>query len=128
MTSMKSLAPRFYTLKIGHALIGAYLKQVGHQADPICWSCRGGAVQTWVNHFCHCSRWLDRQKTLWKTVGKATDWKAGRCRHVQFSEPIYLEICDEVVMDFLAATDVGKVPSRQTEERGQEECRQEECG
>jgi hypothetical protein len=41
-------------------------------------------------------------------VGKATGWKAGRCRHVQISELFSIEECDQAVMDFLAATDIGK--------------------
>jgi len=54
------------------------------------------------------------------------------------SELFSMEICHQAVMDFLAATDVGKRPPRQGEERGeeeprleeprQEEHRQEECG
>jgi hypothetical protein len=45
---------------------------------------------------------------------------------VQISELFSMEICDQAVMDFLAATDVGKFPPRQAEERGQEESGQEE--
>jgi len=37
-----------------------------------------------------------------------------------------MDICDQAVMDFLAATDIGKFPARQGEERGQEERVQEE--
>jgi hypothetical protein len=39
-----------------------------------------------------------------------------------------MEICDQAVMYFLAATDVGKIPPRQAEERGQVERGQEEGG
>jgi hypothetical protein len=60
--------------------------------------------------FRHCSRWNDQQKTLWKAVGQKTDWKEGRCRHVQISELCTLVECNQVVMDFLAATGVGKFP------------------
>jgi hypothetical protein len=49
---------------------------------------------------------------LWKAVGKATGWKAGRCRQVQVSELFSMEKCDQVVMDFLMATDVGKFPPK----------------
>jgi len=42
-------------------------------------------------------------------VGKATGWKAGRCQHVQISERFSIEECDQPVMDFLAATEVGKL-------------------
>jgi hypothetical protein len=62
--------------------------------------------------FRHCSRWTDRQKTLWKTVGLTTGWKAGRCRHVQISEHFTIEECDQVVMDILAATEVRKFPPK----------------
>ena len=33
MTSVKSLATRFYRLKCGHAPTGVYLKQFGHRED-----------------------------------------------------------------------------------------------
>jgi hypothetical protein len=39
----------------------------------------------------------------------ATGWKAGRCRDVQISKLFSIEECDKVVMDFLAATEVGKL-------------------
>jgi len=61
-------------------------------------------------------------------VGKATGWKAGRCRNVQISELFSTEICDQAVMDFLASTKVGKFPPRQAEERVQEERGQEDGG
>jgi len=37
-----------------------------------------------------------------------------------------MEKCDQAVMDFLAATDVGKFPPKLAEEPGQEEHGQEE--
>jgi hypothetical protein len=49
---------------------------------------------------------------LWKEVGKSTGWRAGRCRHVHVSELLSMEKCDKAVMDFLAATDVGKFPPK----------------
>jgi len=58
----------------------------------------------------HCSWWKHQQRELCNKVGKATGWKAGRCRHVQISEPFSMEICDKAVVDILAATDVGKFP------------------
>ena len=66
------------------------------------------AAQTREHLFHHCSRWRDHQMELWTVVGKATGWKAGRCRHVQISELFSIEECDQAVMDFLAATKVGK--------------------
>jgi len=112
MTSVKSLATRFYRLKSGHAPTGVYLKRFGHREDDKCWWCEGTAAQTREHVFRHCSRWRDQQKVLWKAVGKVTGWKAGRCRHVQISELFTMEECDQAVMDFLAATEVGKFPPR----------------
>jgi hypothetical protein len=40
---------------------------------------------------------------------------------VQISELFSMEKCNQAVMDFLAATDVGKFPPKLAEERGQEE-------
>jgi hypothetical protein len=37
-----------------------------------------------------------------------------------------MEKCDQAVMDFLAATDIGKFPPEQVEERAQEKRGQEE--
>jgi len=110
MASAKSLATRFYQLKCGHAPTGAYLKRFGHREDDKCWWCGGTVAQTREHLLRHSSRWKYQQRELWKKVGKATGWKAGRCRRAQVSELFSMEICEKAVMDFLAATDVGKFP------------------
>jgi hypothetical protein len=51
-------------------------------------------AQTREHLFRHCSRWKDQQKGLWKAVGKATGWKAGRYRHVQVSGLFSMEKYD----------------------------------
>jgi ribonuclease HI len=114
MNSVKPLAARFYQLKSGHAPVGTYLKRFGHRDDDKCLWCGGGrrTAQTLEHLFRHCSRWTDQQKTLCKEVGTATGWSAGRCRHVKVSELLSIEQCDQAVMDFLAATDVGKFPPK----------------
>jgi len=116
MTSVKSLATGSYRPKSGHAPTGPYQKQFGPPEDDKCWRCRGRTLQTWENLFSHCSRWKDQQKALWKAVGNATGWKAGRCRHVHISELFSIEKCDQAVMGFLAATNVVMFPSKQAEE------------
>jgi len=112
MTSVKSLAARFYRLKSGHAPTGVYLKRFGHREDDKCWWCKGTVAQTREHLFRHYSRWRDQQNVLWKAVGKVKGWKAGRCRHVQVSELFSMEECDQAVVDFLAATEVGKFPPK----------------
>jgi transposase-like protein len=82
MTSIKSLATRFYRLKSGHAPTGVYLKRFSHRHDDKCWWCGGTVSQTREHLFRHCSRWKDHQKEPRKAVGKAMGWKGGRCRHV----------------------------------------------
>jgi hypothetical protein len=44
--------------------------------------------------------------------GKATGCNVGRCRHMHITELYYVEECDQAVMEFLAATEVGKFPPR----------------
>ena len=85
MNSVKPLAARFYQRKSGQAPVGTYLKQFGHRDDDKGWWCGGigrTAAESQEHLFRHCSRWKDQEKTLWKEVGKATGWRAGRCRHV----------------------------------------------
>jgi hypothetical protein len=112
MTSVKSLANRFYQLQCGHAPTRAYLKQFGHREDNKWWWCEGTVAQTREHHFRYCSRWRDQPKALWKGKGNVTGWKAGRCRHPQVSEPFSMEECHQVVMDLLAATEVGMFPPK----------------
>jgi hypothetical protein len=106
MTHVKLLATRFYRLKCRHAPTGVYQKRFGHRENDKCWwwGGRGRTAQTREHLFRHWSRWRDQQQSLWKVVGKATGWKAGRCRHVQISELFSVEQCDQAVMDFLTAT------------------------
>lgn len=63
-------------------------------------------AQTPEHLFCHCSLWRDRYKALWKAVGKATGWKAGRCRHIQDTEVLSMRGYKQVAMSFLVATEV----------------------
>jgi len=107
MTSIMSLASRFYQQQFGHALTGVYLTRFGHRHDHKCWWCGGTVSQTWEHLFRHGSWWRNHQKELWKAMGKATSWRVGRCRHVLISELLSIEECDQAVMDFLAATEVG---------------------
>jgi len=112
MRCVKLLAARFYRLKSGHAPSRVYLKRFGHRDDDNnCW-CQGTVSQTQEHLFNQCSWWREQQKALWKAVGKVTEWKAGRCRHVQVSEQFSIEGCDQAVVDFLAATAVGKFPPK----------------
>jgi hypothetical protein len=105
---VKLLATRFYRLKSGHTPTGVFLKRFGHRDDAKCWWCGGTVAQMRAPLFRHCSRWKDQQVTHWKTVGQRTGWKAGRYRHMQMCELFTIEECDQAVMDFLAATEVGK--------------------
>ena len=110
MTSVKLLAARYYRLKSGHPPTGVYLTGFGHRDDNKSWSC-GGTVSQTREHLCrHCSQWRDHEEELWKWVGMAMGCKAGRCRHVRISELFSIQECDQAVMDFRAATDVGKFP------------------
>jgi len=114
MNGVKPLAARFYKLKSGQAPVATYLHWVGHRDNDKCWlsGSRSWTAQTREHLFHHCSRWKDQQETLWIEVGKATEWRAGRCRHLEVSELLSIEKCDKAVMDFLAATDVRKFPPK----------------
>jgi len=110
MTSVKLLAAKLYRLKSGHAPTWVSLKRFGHRDEDKCWWCGGTVSQMREHLFRHCSCWRVHQRDLWKAVRKATGWRAGRCCHVQISELFSIEECDQAVMDFLTATEVGKFP------------------
>ena len=97
-----------YRLKSGHVPTGVYLKRFGHRDDDKCWSCGGTVALTREHLFRHCSRWKAQQMTLWKTEVQTTGWKAGNCRHVQISELFTTQECGHAVMDFLAASEIGR--------------------
>ena len=110
ITSLRSLAARFHRLKSGHGPTGIYLKRFGHRDEDKCWCCGGTVYQIWEHLFRHCSRWRDHQKELWTGVWMAMGWYVGRWQHVQITELCSIEKCDQAVMDFLVATEVGKFP------------------
>jgi len=49
-----------------------------------------------------------------EAVAKAMSWKVARCRHVQISELLSSDECDQGVVDFLVANEVGKFPLKST--------------
>ena len=108
MTSVNSLAAKFYRLKFGHLPTGVFLSRFGHRDDDKCWRCGWNMSQTWEHLFRHCSRWKDQQKMLWKKVGQERGRKADRCGHVQASEICTILECVQAVMDCVAATEVRK--------------------
>jgi hypothetical protein len=114
MTSIKSVAARFYRLKSKHVPTGVYLERFGYRADGKCWWYGGTPTQTQMREqlFRHCSCWRDQQKALWKAVENATGWKAGRCRHMQVCVLFSIEEYNKGVMDFLAVVKVGKFPPK----------------
>lgn len=126
MTSVKSLAAWFNIHKCRLAPTGVYLKRFGHQEEDICWwYCGGGrrAAPMRGNLFRHCSWWRDQQKALWNAVGKPRGWTACRHRLVQISELGYIKECNQVVMDFPAATEVGNFPPKWMTARCRCRCR-----
>jgi len=115
MTRVKSLAASFYRLKSGHAPSGVYLKRFSHHEDDKGLGCGAGGrtvAQTQEHLVRHCSWWRDQQKALWKVVGRATGWKAGRCQHVQISKLFSRYEFDQVVVYFLAPTEVRNFPPK----------------
>jgi hypothetical protein len=108
MTSIQRLDARFYPLKSGHPPTEIYLKWCCHHDDDKCWWCGGTVFQMREHLFCHCSLLRVHLGELWKAVRKATGWRVGRYRHVLNSEHFSITQCDPLVMDLLAASEVGR--------------------
>ena len=70
------MASRFYQLRTGHALIGAYLKKIG-----TCWWCDPGVKQSREHLFKSCKKWKSQQAIVWAEVRRKTKKRKGRSRY-----------------------------------------------
>ena len=103
--STKRLARRYNQLKRGHARTGQYLHWANVHPEAPCWWCLY-PTQTGDHLLMWCPRWKEQQKTLWREVYKETGrgkrwWRA----HELFAE----QRCSQALLDFLTATDVGRI-------------------
>src|SRR5258705_4912475 len=110
--SSKRSASRFYQLRSGHALTGQYLKRTKNRPSAKCEWCRY-ECQTRDHLFKSCPEWKPQPKTLWKGVKKKTGrWKSRWKIRDLFADPR----CNQVFLDFLATTQVGRRVAKPEEE------------
>jgi len=103
--STKSLASRFYQLKTGHCRTGQYLHWTGARPTAQCWWCKC-PTQTRDHLLKECPKWKDQQRILWKEVWKET----GRGKRRWKGHELFADVtCSRAVLDFLSATDVGRL-------------------
>jgi hypothetical protein len=103
--SSKRLASRFYQLKTGHCLTGQHLCWTKSRATAECWWCRYKTM-TREHVFKHCREWKEQQRVLWKEVRK----ESGRGKdRFKIRDLLADGRCSRAVLDFLAATDVGRL-------------------
>jgi hypothetical protein len=108
--AQKTIASRFYQLRMNKAPIGPYLAEVGQAADDRCWWCSNesgaGPSQTREHLFKHCNRWKEQQATMWCEVKKATSGKR-TARNTSMAQLFGDERCTAAILNFLRTTDVG---------------------
>jgi len=103
--STKRLASRFHQLKTGGARIGQYLHWAKVRPDAQCWWCKCPS-QTRDHLFKVCPEWKVLQKVLWAEVQKETGrWKS----RWKIRDLLADKRCGKAVLDFLTATDVGRL-------------------
>ena len=111
----KGIASRYFQLLYGHAAIGPYLADV---IKTVRSENAGGATAASDGrgiNFSSCRAWDTQIKELWKSVGRAYEWKRPRA-------PTQAAFKDEwaapVVLQFLRNTKVGRIvtlPPREEE-------------
>jgi ribonuclease HI len=102
--SSKRVASRFYQLRTGHCLTGQYLHWTKNRPSPRCWWCRY-PTQTREHLLKVCPEWKAQQKILWAEVKKETGrWKD----RWKIRDLLADGRCSRAVLEFLAATDVGR--------------------
>ena len=101
----KRLASRFYQLKTGHARIRQYLHWAKVHPNAQCWWCKCPS-QTRDRLFKVCPEWKVQQKVLLAEVQKETGrWKS----RWKIRDLLADKRCGKAVLDFLTATDVGRL-------------------
>jgi len=102
--SNKRLASRFYQAKTWHCLTGQYLHWTKNRTTPQCWW-RRYQIQTREHLFRVCLEWKGQQKILWAEVWKEIGkWKS----RWKIRNPLADGRCNQAVLGFLSATDVGR--------------------
>lgn len=83
-------------------------------AECKCWWCNSGERQSRHHLFVKCRTWEAQVKELWKSVGKACEWKHPRAPAVRllFRD----ERATPAVLQFLQDTKVGRMATRSPRE------------
>jgi len=104
----KTVASRFYQLRMGHPLIGPYLKKIGKRANvttPV-----GGATAELSSLAKSCKKW---ESILWAEVRRKSK---KRKEQVPISELFVEEKCSPAVLDYLISMGVGPVRMREDQD------------
>jgi ribonuclease HI len=120
----KRQAARYYQLKMGHALIGTYLKRIGKSADDKCWWCGRKARQTREHLFKDCRRWRRQQAAMWGGLGKEKDEDGnldGLHKNASIPTLFAHPKAAGYIMDFLRTTEVGRRVGESWREQNREE-------
>ena len=102
----KGMASRFFQLLSGHTAVGPHLveKTKTIQSDK-CWWCGSGERQWRHRLFVKCRAWAAQIKELWRSIGKACEWKHPRAPTVRLL--FQNERANPAVLTFLRDTMVG---------------------
>ena len=113
----KAVASRYYQLRMGHALIGPYLKKIGKRASDTNWWCDRGVNQSRE----HCSRAARSGNPNSHPVGRGPAGDQEVEGQVQICELFVEEQCGPAVLDFLRSAGVGKTVLREDGEDEEED-------
>ena len=80
----KGVTSRYFQLLSRHAAIGPYLDETTKtiRSDK-CWWCNSGERQARHHLFIKCRAWEAQTRQLWRSVGKACEWKHPRAPTVR---------------------------------------------
>jgi hypothetical protein len=106
--AQKTVASRFYQLRMGKARIGPYLAMIGEAENDKCWWCSNGASQTREHLFKHCSQWKEPRITMWRDIGRATRTGGKRTsRNTSIAQLFGDERGTPAILEFLENTEMG---------------------
>ena len=103
----KTLAARFYQLKVGHGAVGVFLKRIGVVETDDCWWC--GAPEQSVDHvYTKCRKWGSQRRSLKKELKEVEIRRERRPERKWLAALLADEQAVKPLIRLLSHTEIGK--------------------
>src|SRR5271154_29236 len=111
----KSLAKRFYQLKLGHAITATYLYRIKRVDTPKCWWCT--ATKQDIDHLLfECRQWRKERRTLYSDLRRLGVYTPRKSEKSPRDRLFNTSKATRPILDYIKATEIGYRPGEREEE------------